>query len=103
MIAVKLSAIVDENRRLVIDVPEEIPPGQVELVIRSENPVSGAHQNTARDSVRAKLLKKWALVTDVGVPEDVEPLTAEALLMAGRLADDARSSLDLINEDRGEW
>ena len=103
MIAVKLSAIVDENRRLVIDVPKEIPPGQVELVIRSENPVSNLQSNSARDIVRAKLLKEWTLVTDVGVPEDIEPLTTEALLAVGRLAENARPSLDLIDDDRGEW
>jgi hypothetical protein len=37
------------------------------------------------------------------VPDDFAPLSSEALLNVGTLAEGARSSLDLLDEERGHW
>ena len=101
MVAVKLSAIVDENRRLVIDVPAEIPSGDVEIIIRPAEHVEDIQPKTAREIAYAVLLAANALVTDVDAPPDIRPLSPEELLEIGELPEDALPSLDLINEDRG--
>jgi hypothetical protein len=59
--------------------------------------------NPAREAARAKLLAAGALVTQFDVPEGAVRLTVEERLRMGTLRPGARSSLDLINEDRGEW
>ena len=101
MVAVKLSAVVDENRRLVIDVPDEIPSGAVEIIIRTSRRAKDAQPKTTRETVYAFLLAANALVTDVGAPLDIYPLSPGELLEIGRLPEAALPSLDLINEDRG--
>lgn len=103
MVTVKLAATVGKDRRIVIDVPKEIPTGRVELIIRAEESTIEMPQNVARESARARLLAANALITSLGVPGNVEPLSPEALLRIGHLPEDALSSLDLIDEDRGKW
>jgi hypothetical protein len=103
MVAVKLSAVVGEDRQLVIHVPDEVPLGPVELVIQSaqKSPVSSS--NPARDAARAKLLAAGILRTHVDVPEDAVPLTLEQRLRIGKMPPEARPSEELIDEDRGGW
>jgi len=48
-------------------------------------------------------LAAGVLVTTFKVPEDAERLTVEERLRLGTLPPDAATSLDLINQDRGEW
>lgn len=59
--------------------------------------------NPAREAARAKLLAAGVLVTQFDVPEGAVRLSTEELLKIGKLPPGARSSLELINEDRGEW
>jgi hypothetical protein len=103
MVAIKLKALVDENRRLVIDLPDDVPIGPVELTITAYPREVGAPENPAREAARAKLLAAGALMTRVNVPNDTVLLSPEALLEIGRLPDSARTSEALIDEDRGDW
>ena len=97
MTSIKLSTTVGPDRRLIIDVPDESPPGPVELTIQ---PISA---DTPKETVRAKLLAAGALVTYFDIPETANRLSVEERRRLGTLKPGARPSEDLINEDQGEW
>jgi hypothetical protein len=103
MVAIRLKTVIGEDRKLIIQLPNEIPPGGVELVIHSSEPVPANTGNSARESAKAKLLAAGALVTQFEIPANAVRLSVEERLQLGTLPTDARSSLDLINEDRGDW
>jgi hypothetical protein len=105
MDAIRIPVIVGEDRRLVIDLPAEVPVGPAELVIRPlEQPQSNdVPQNPAREAARAKLLAAGVLATDLGIPDDIQPLSEQELDRLGRLLAGGRSTLDMINEDRGTY
>ena len=94
-----LSAYVGEDRRLVIDLPPETPVGKVELVIRSTTP----DQQMTLEEARAIFRQAGIKPLKIDLPADFVPLSPEALLKVGTLAPGAKSSLDLINEDRGTY
>lgn len=101
MATITLSAVVGEDRRLVIDLPADTPVGQVELTIRPLNETPP--ENPAREAARAKLLAAGFLVTSIHAPEGVVPLTPEERMRIGKLPPGARPSDELISEDRGEY
>lgn len=98
MVAIKLSKIVGENRRLIIDVPADMPVGEVEVIIRSTSEAV-----VTRELARAKLLTAGMLTTSIPVPADAKPLTIEERQRIGTLSAGARPSEALIDEDRGAW
>src|SRR4051812_46956890 len=105
MDAIKIPVVIGEDRRLVIELPADVPVGPAELVIRSLEPERrvDAPMNPAREAARAKLLAAGALATDLGIPEDIKPLSDQELERLGRLLSRGRSTLDMINEDRGTY
>lgn len=103
MVAIRLKTVVGEDRKLIIQLPDEIPPGGVELVVRASESSGSNTSNPVREAARAKLLAAGALVTEFNVPPNAVRLTVEERMRLGTLPPDARLSLDLINEDRGEW
>ena len=105
MVAIRLTAVVGEDRRLVIELPKDMPTGPVELVIRPQpaEPESSTPVNPAREAARAKLLAAGALVTHFEIPEGFVPLTPEERMRIGTMPPGTRGSEELIDEDRGEW
>jgi hypothetical protein len=102
MNAILLSAVVGEDRHLIIDLPPDAPIGHVEVEIRPAQIVSPKPViNPAREAARAKLLAAGALVTSFEVPEGTIRLTVEERMRIGTLPAGARSSDELIDEDRG--
>jgi hypothetical protein len=97
METITLTAVVGEDRRLVIDLPKDTPTGPVELVIRS------ASSNPAREAARAKLLAAGALATNFGISDELQPISDEEIRRLGIMAPGARPSEELINEDRGDY
>jgi hypothetical protein len=105
MTSITLSVMIGEDRRLVIDLPPEIPTGEVEITIHpkvEETPVQSKRSLTPEEA-RDILRKAGVLDESIKAPEGYVPLSPEELLKLGTLPHDARSSLDLINEDRGEY
>lgn len=100
MVAIHISTMVGDDRKLVVQLPPEIQPGQVEVIIQSAEMVS---PDSARNIARSKLMAARALVTQFEALPVTVPLSVEERLRLGTLSPNARSSLDLINEDRGEW
>jgi hypothetical protein len=105
MDVIRISVVVGEDRRLVIDLPAEVPVGPAELVIRPLEQEQNAATpiNPAREAARAKLLAAGALATNLGIPDDIKPLSDQELDRLGHQLAQGRSSLDLINEDRGTY
>ncbi|MBN1285626.1 MAG: hypothetical protein JXB47_09525 [Anaerolineae bacterium] len=100
MDAITLSVVIGEDRRLVINLPDTIPTGLVELVIRPVQPVDRAALHAEREAARQKLLAAGLLATDLGIPDDLEPYSDEELEQIV-LPPGARPSEELIDEDRG--
>lgn len=103
---VRLSARVGRDRRLILDLPAEIPVGPVEVTIRSQvgsdiGPSSPA--NEARDAARAKLAAAGFLETSRVSAPGARELTEEERLRLGTLRAGARPSEELIAEDRGAY
>jgi hypothetical protein len=100
MVAIRLSAMVGKDRRLVVDLPEDTPIGPVELVITPAVEPS----NLERDQLRGLLQAAGLLLNTATYDWDVDELI--------NVADDdwdepvelppgSPSSEELIDEDRG--
>ena len=99
MDSIILEAIVTPDHRLIVDLPATIPSGPVKILIQSLED----QQILTREAARAKLLAANRLSTIRHAPVDAAPLSdAERQRLAQLFADEARSMLDLINEDRQE-
>jgi hypothetical protein len=103
MDSITISVMVDEGRRLVIDLPPDVPVGPADVTIKPLGSQTTDIENPAREAVRAKLLAAGRLALDHGIPDDIEPVSEEELEELGRLAPGARSSEELIDEDRGTY
>lgn len=102
MDAIKLSVVIGQDRRLVVQLPDDTPLGPAEIVIKpSESAAESA--NPAREAAKAKLLAMGKLSIDASIPSDLEVPTNDELARIGHLLAGGRSTLDIINEDRGEY
>jgi hypothetical protein len=98
---ITLSAVVGEDRRLIIDLPPDTPIGPVELVVRPAAVTPPQNANLTREEARAILLAAGFLVTTIHAPEGTVPLTPEQILEIGKLSPGSRPSEELVDEDRG--
>src|SRR5437879_893346 len=103
MDAITFSVEVGEDRRLVIELPADVPIGPADVIVKPRTKESVEPENPARDAARAKLLAAGRLVVNFGIPEDIEPISEEELEELGHLAPGARSSEELVDEDRGTY
>lgn len=71
--------------------------------MRAETGTDAQPEHLTRETARAKLLAAGSLVTQFEVPEDAVRLSVEERIKLGTLKPGSPSTLDLINEDRGEW
>ena len=102
MVAVRLSAMVTEDHELIVQVPQEIPVGPVELLIQTPQPSSSLIENPAREAARIKLAAAGLLSNIHRLPAGTHIPTDDEVRKAGILPPVARPSEDLINEDRNE-
>ncbi len=102
MVTIQLSAIVDKNGQLTVKVPENIPPGPINIIIQSPETSTLPKINSAREVARAKLAAAGLLGSAHRLPDDTRIPTDAEVHAAGILPADARPSEDLINEDRNE-
>lgn len=98
MVAIRITAAIDEDRRVVIQLPPDAPTGNVELEI-VVHPASGG---LTREEIRARLLAAGALSivddSDDGIPEfSDEELEALPLIDTGDMP-----SHMLVDQERGE-
>jgi hypothetical protein len=101
MTEITLSAVIREDRRLIIELPPDTPVGLVELSIRALGTAS--LPNSERNAAREQLLQAGLLRTDITAPAGTVDLTAQEILELGRLPEHAPSSHQTIDEDRGDY
>jgi hypothetical protein len=92
-----LSAVVGEDRRLIVELPKDTPLGQVNLII-----LPATSPDPDRDAARAKLAAAGLLGQAHLPPAGMYEPAAEELLAAGTLPPGARPTHELIAEDRDE-
>ncbi len=95
-----LTAVVDEKRRIMIDLPDDLPLGQIELVIRPLTS-NGDHEMT-REEIRARLIAAGLVTPDAKyAPDDAEELSFEERERIGKaIAADGLSLSELIIQER---
>ena len=101
-ISIKTQAYVDQKRRIMIDLPDDVEPGMVELdmVVRQMSDPANEYETGSVEWARAKLRAAGLLVED-HYPDAVE-VSEEELKRLGQVFADERPMSDLINEDREE-
>jgi hypothetical protein len=102
MVAVRLSAVINEDRELLVKLPDDIPSGPVELVIQLPESASKLPYNQAREIARVKLAAAGLLSSAHQLLPDTPIPTDEEVRAAGILPANARPSEELIDEDRNE-
>ena len=92
-----ITVTVPPDRRLVIDLPDNVPVGAtLQVVIRLPQGVSPALESACA------LLAGAGKLADLGITDDeVEDIGDDELEQLGRLAPGAPSSGDLLDEERG--
>jgi hypothetical protein len=96
MKTITLTATVDESRRLLLTVPDDVPLGQIKVTIELPEAES------TLEELRALFLAAGILDTSIVVPDDAMELSDEELDEMGRLLAGGDSVVDLINEEREE-
>lgn len=101
---ITITAIVDEKRRIMIDLPDDVPTGPVKITVEEAENID-LLDSGSREWIQAKLRAAGLLAENV--------LSAEEIAMAEELSEDeetelaarfagGRSSQELIDEDREE-
>ena|SRR5215207_2340423 len=100
---ITLNATVDENHRLVIEVPEDIPVGEVEVTITPKLEIPASQSDTlTHEEIRTKLLTAGLLTLTPVAPPDAEELSEEEEEALAQRISGGRSFADYIDEDREE-
>jgi hypothetical protein len=102
MVTVRLNGMITEDHKLVIDLPDELPVGPVEVTIQSTEQPSPIVTNPAREAARAKLAAGGLLSNIHRAPAGIRRPTDEEVRMAGIMPPGTKDTLEDINEDRNE-
>ena len=91
-----LTVIIDENRQIVIDLPDDIPAGPAQLEINIE--VVDPDNPLTSEEVRHRLIAAGLINpnTRYAAPTHSDPPTGKRLTSRGS----AKSSDDVVNEER---
>jgi hypothetical protein len=101
MVALRISVTIGEDRRLVIDLPPEVPlgPAEANVVIQAAPSILSPTDNRA--ALLAELRAAGVIRETVPVPAGARQLTDAERNHIGNLPPGARPSHELIDEDRG--
>jgi len=97
MVAIRLKGTLTADRQLVVKIPDEIPAGEVDLIIEA-SPISD-ESTDARSIVRAKLAAAGALSTAWKVSPDMPIVDDDEMF---ELSPGSPTMHELIDQDRGE-
>jgi hypothetical protein len=101
MVALRFSVTIGEDRRLVIDLPPEMPLGPAEANVVIEMALSSEAVPDDRAVLMARLRAAGVIRESVPVPVDARQLSDMERIKIGTLPPGARPSHELIDEDRG--
>lgn len=96
---------VDEKRRVLIDLPADVPVGEVKVTIEAvATTQSSTRFVSRRDQIMARLATEGLATLGVKyAPDDAIHLSDEERDAIGRkMTSDGKTSLDLVNEEREE-
>jgi hypothetical protein len=102
MDAIKISVTIGEDRKLVLELPSDVPVGKAELTIQPVAQPEDAPVNPTRDEMYAKLLADGKIRATRYAPEDAVRMPDEELMKISRFPPGAPTIADLINEERDE-
>lgn len=95
---------VNSQGQLIVPDSLKVEPGRVKLTIEPVPEQGRIPVGASREEIRARLLAAGRLVTDHGTPNDLEPLPDEERIRLAKLvALKGGTSLDLVNQDRGDF
>jgi hypothetical protein len=103
METISIPVVVGEDRRLTIDLPDSMPTGPADALVRHRPTEAVQAARSAREIARAKLLAAGFLVTDLRAPAGTIQLSAEELARLGQLPAGAPGSEVLVDDDRGTY
>ena len=99
---ITITAVVDEKRRIMIDLPDDIPTGTVKITVEPVDELS-TDPKTRHEQLQARLIAAGVVEPNVHyAPPDAEELSDEEELALGRKLAGIRPVEDYINEDREE-
>ncbi len=97
-----IEATISPDRRLIdYELPSDAPVGRVRLVIQLNPAVAQTQPALTREAARARLLAGGALNIHHHAPAGTVPLSDDELAELGHLERGARSSEEIMDEDRG--
>ncbi|MBI5667062.1 MAG: hypothetical protein HZC41_03570 [Chloroflexi bacterium] len=94
------TVIVDEKRRIMLDLPDDMPTGPIEITARPLAASEPPPEPLTREWVREKL-KAAGLLDDKAEP-DAMAISDQEMARLGQVFADVRSISELIDEDREE-
>lgn len=98
-----LTVHVDEKRRVLIDLPDDVPTGEVELQVIIQTPEAAPNGPLTREQVRNRLIAAGLLNPNVQyAPPNAEELSPEERLRIGRMVAGDKTIQQLIDEEREE-
>jgi hypothetical protein len=92
-----------ENGRLIIDLPDDMPEGPVEVVVRAMPSEEAGDKPLSLQRAREILRAAGKLSDAVSSSEIGEQLTAEEFEELRKQSSGGRPSHEIISEDRGEY
>lgn len=99
MDTITLSVEVGQDHRLVIQLPDDVPPGLVDITIKPS--VSSEQLGSAREIARSKLLAAGKLNENYALPEGFTRPSDEELQKLVVVVPGTPSIDEIIDEDRG--
>src|SRR5262245_39653792 len=104
MVEMTFRAQIDtDQRRLIIDLPDDIRTREVEVVVREVQPEPATPEVLTRETIKARLKAAGLLDETRHAPPGAKSLSVEERLALGKLFLGDRPSHELIDEDRGEY
>src|SRR5688572_24549824 len=99
---ITIPIVIDEHRRVVIDIPDDVPLGAAQVTI---TPVEASPSQTPLtwETARARLLAGGALSTGYELPPDAIVLSDAEIYALTKDIVLPKSLDEMIDEDRGLW
>lgn len=97
MVTIRLTGKLTEDRRLIVDIPDDVPAGDVQLIL--EVPEASMTPNAATARARAKLAAAGALSTKWKAPAGMTPPEDEEVI---ELLPGSASLDEIVSQDRDE-
>jgi len=100
---ITLTAVVDEKRRIMIDLPEDVPTGKVKITVETIAEDVSSDFKTRREQLIAKFNAAGIAVTNGKyAPPDAVPLSQEERERLWKKMAAGKTALELIDEEREE-